>query len=91
MILVTNDIPQHQILIDTKLQAIAVKAMLHKPINICNIYIPPHNPISDTKINKLIEQIPKTYLLMGNLNSHSTVWRYQKTNKKGKDLDSHLY
>ena len=30
-----------------------MKATLHKPINICNIYILPHDPINDTKINKL--------------------------------------
>ena len=32
-------------------------------------------------MNKLIEQIPKPHLLLGDLNSHSTVWGYQKTNK----------
>ena len=36
--------------------------------------------------NKLIEQIPKPYLLLGDLNNHSTVWGCQKTNKKGKDV-----
>ena len=86
-ILARNDIPQHQIHIDTELQAIVVKATLHKLINICNISIPPHDPIRDTKINKLIEQIPKPHLLLGDLNSHSTVWGCQKTNKKGKDLE----
>ena len=73
LIQVRNDMPQHQIHIDIELQAIAVKATLQKPINIYNIYIPPHNPISDAKINKLIEQIPKPYLLLGDLNNHSTV------------------
>ena len=81
-----NDIPQHQIHISTEFQGIAVKATLHKSINICNIYIPPHDPISDTEINKLIEQIPKPHLFMGDLNNHSTVWECQKTTK-GKDLE----
>ena len=38
-------------------------------------------------MNKLLQQIPKPYLLLGDLNSHSTVWGCQKTNKKGKDLE----
>ena len=86
-ILVRNDISQHQIRIDTELQAIDVKATLHKSINIWNICIPPHDPISDTKINKLIEQIPKPHLFLLDLNSHSTVWGYQKKKKEGKDLE----
>ena len=65
----------------TELQAIALKATVHKPINICNINIPPHDPISDTKINKLIEQMPKTHLLLGDLNSHSTVWGSENQEK----------
>ena len=34
-----------------------------------------------------MEQISKPHLLLGDLNSHTTVWGYQKTNKKGKDLE----
>ena len=64
-ILVRKDIPQSQIHIDTNLQAIVVKATLYKPIHICSIYIPPHDPINDTKMNKLLQQIPKPYLLLG--------------------------
>ena len=62
-------------------QATIVKTTLHKPIHICSIYIHPHDPISDIKMNKLLQPIPKPYLLLGDLNSHSTVWGYQKTNK----------
>ena len=67
--------------LDTKLQAIVVK-----PINICNIYIETHDPLSDTKINKLTEQIPKPHLLLGDLNSHSMGVSKKKTIKKAKIL-----
>ena len=49
LILVRKDIPQSQIHIDTNSQAIVVKVTLHKPIHICSIYIPPHDPISNSK------------------------------------------
>ena len=77
-ILVRKDIPQSQIHVDTDLQAIGVKTTLHKPIHICSIYIPPHDPISNIKMNELLLQIPKPFLLLGDLNSHSTVWGCQK-------------
>ena len=86
-ILVRKDITQSQIHVDSDLQAIIVKATLYKPIHIFSIYIPPHNPISDIKMNELLQQMPKPYLVLGDLNSHSTVWGCQKTDKKGKDFE----
>ena len=82
-----KDIPQQQINIDGELQVIAVKTTLYKPVNICSIYIPLHDPINNKKLNKLIEQIPKPHILIGDLNSHNTIWVYLKTNKKGNDLE----
>ena len=38
-------------------------------------------------MNKLLQQILKPYLLLGDLDSHSTVWGSQKINKKAKDLE----
>ena len=49
-ILVRKDIPEQQINIDSELKVIDVKTTLHKPVNICSIYIPPHHPINDKKI-----------------------------------------
>ena len=73
---VRKDTPQSHIHVDTDLQAIVIKARLHKLIHICSIYIPPHDPISDIKINELLQQIPKSYLLLGDLNSHSLFYRF---------------
>ena len=72
-ILVRKDIPQQQINVYSELQVIAVKTTLYKSVNICSIYIPPHDPINDKKLNKLIEKIPKPYILLGDLNSHNTI------------------
>ena len=61
--------PQQQININSELQVIAVKTTLHKAVNICVIYIPPHDRINNKKLDKLIEQIPKAHILLGDLNS----------------------
>ena len=42
LILIRNDISQSKIDLNTNLQAIAAKAILHKTINICSLYRPPH-------------------------------------------------
>ena len=84
---VRKDIPQSQIHVDTDLQPIVVKATLHKPIHTCSIYIPLHDRSCGIKMNELLQQIPKPNLMLGDLNSYSTVWRCQKTDKKGKDKE----
>lgn len=87
-ILIRNDIPQSKIPLETKLQAVAVKATLHRTLNICSIYIPPHEPIEETTLNKLIEQLPRPFLLLGDFNSHNIIWGSKNTNKKGKNLEN---
>ena len=72
-ILVRKDIPRQQINIDSELQVIAVKTTLHRPVNIGSISIPLHDPINNKKL-KLIEQIPKPHILLGDLKSHNTIW-----------------
>ena len=72
--LVWTDIPQQQINIDSELQVITVKTTLHKPVNISSIYISPHDPIKDEKLDKLIEQIPEPRILLGDLNNRTTIW-----------------
>ena len=72
-ILVRKDIPQHQITIDSELQVTAIKTTLHRTVNIFSIDIPHRDLINDVKFNKLIEQISKSHILLGNLNSHSTI------------------
>ena len=87
-ILIRKDIPLKQININSELQVIAVKTTLHKPVNICSIYIPPHDPIKDKKLDKLIEQIPKPHILVGDLNSHNTILGGGlEINKKRTDLE----
>ena len=61
-VLVRKDIPKLQINIDSELKMIADKITLHKPVNICSIYIPLYDPINDNKLNKLIKRIPKPHI-----------------------------
>ena len=43
--------------------------------------------IYKTEQNRLLEQIPKPHVQLGDINSHHTTWGCKKTIKKGKDLE----
>ena len=87
-ILIRNDIPQSKIHLNTQLQAIAVKVTLHRTINICSLYIPPHDAINESEINNILQQLPTPFILLGDFNSHNTIWGCRSTNHKGQTLEN---
>ena len=52
-ILVRNEIPQSQLPIKSKLQALATQVTLQKTITICSVYIPPHEQIDEIELENL--------------------------------------
>ena len=80
-ILIRKNILQNKININTHLQTIAVSATLHKIFSICSLYIPPHDPINEKELNNLIKQLLKSFILMGDFNSHN-ICGSKTTNKK---------
>ena len=60
----TTSKPQSKIHLNTRLQAIAVKVTLHRTINICFIYILPHDAINESEINNISQQLPAPFILL---------------------------
>ena len=86
-ILIRNDIPLSKIHLNTQLQVIAVNVTLHRTINICSIYILPHDAINESEINNILQQLPTPFILIGDFNSHN-IWGCRSTNHKGKTLEN---
>ena len=82
LVLIRKDIPHSKINITTNIQAVAIKATLHKAI-----YIPPSDDIDKNELKKLIDQLPRPFILLGDFNSHNTLWGCKDTNKKGRMLE----
>ena len=55
----------------TKIQANAVN--ITKPINVYSIYIYSQDLINEIKLSRLIEEILKPYLLLGDLNTQNAI------------------
>ena len=73
-IIVNNNIPHCNIHLDTSLQAVAVSISLNKTITLCSLYLPPRSPIDKRKLDNLIGQLSKPFMLMGDFNSHHGLW-----------------
>ena len=81
---IKRNIPHSQILLNTTLQATAVKITLHRPITICSIYLPPSANIDISDLDAIVTQLPSPVLLLGDFNAHSPLWGCNSLDTKGK-------
>ena len=89
-VIVNNSVPHHSIKLDSSLQAVAVSISLNKTITLCSVYLPPSSPIDIKKVDNLIYQLPKPFILMGDFNSHHTLWGCTNTNDKGRIIEDFI-
>ena len=51
---------------------------------------PPSSPIDIKKLDHLINQLPKPFIVMGDFNSHHTLWGCTNTNDKGRIIEDFI-
>ncbi|XP_055584695.1 uncharacterized protein LOC129737559 [Uranotaenia lowii] len=75
--------------INTTLNAVCVR--VHTPIDITvvSLYIPPQLPYHHftSEIEHLLSELPPPFIIMGDLNAHSTCWGSSHTTNKGSFLE----
>ena len=54
---------------------------------ICSIYLPPSDVLSKNSLVNLIDQLPQSFMLVGDFNGHSKVWDCSDTNDRGEIID----
>ena len=89
-ILVKKAILHTPIPIKTSLQAVAIRATLHRPITICSIYLPPDSKPGRQDIEHVINQLPLPFLLVGDFNARNPLWGNPDHNQKGKIMEDLL-
>ena len=87
-IIIKKSIPDRQIILKTNLQAVAMTLPLYKTMTLWSIYIPPNYSLGRNELEELISQTPPPFILIGNMNAHSTLWGNSQNNNKGKTLET---
>ena len=87
-VIVNNSIPHKHIALQTDMQAVAVSLTMHRIITLCSVYIPPKTRINPAELDNLVSQLPSPFLLVGDFNSHNTIWGCKDTNDKGKAIEN---
>ena len=69
-----------------KIDVVSYPARVEGLVN--RIYILPHDAINESEINNILQQLPTPFILLGDFNSHKTMWGCRSTNHKGQTLEN---
>ena len=91
-ILARKEVAPIRVRLNSHFQAIAVSVKLHKRVTICSIYIPPgvSGDFDERDLEALLGQLPKPYLLLGDLNAHNTLWHDETIDRRGSQIEKVL-
>ena len=63
---------------------------LHRPINLCSIYLPSHQQIDEDKLKNLIQQVSKPFIFQGDINSHNILSGCKENETKGNKIENFI-
>ena len=91
-ILARKEVAPVQVKLNTHFQAVAVSVKLHKRITIVSIYIPPGvgGDFTEGELEKLIDQLPKPYMILGDFNAKNTLWFDEEVDGRGTIIENVL-
>lgn len=72
-ILIHKSIFHRPLPLRTHLQAVAVRVSLGRLYTVCSLYLP-HVPVSRQELDTLLAQLPRPFLLLGDMNARSPIW-----------------
>ena len=91
-LLVHNGVASTPYRLQTDLQAVAATVDLRQfKVTVVSLYIPPEGRLPADSLQRLVRQLPSNYLLLGDFNTHSTVWGCQYTNSRGRLLEDFIH
>ena len=91
LLAVNHSVPVRRLVVRSPLQVVAARLSLsHREISICSIYLPPGVALPRAELRQLMLELPPPVLLLGDFNSHHSVWGCDTTCSRGRLLASFL-
>ena len=79
-----------EIELDTDMQAVAVRVSAKKTLTVCNVHHPPSLDVNFSDLEQLIEQLPASFVLVGDFNAHSLLWGDMRRDSRGQMVERSL-
>ncbi|CAD6216496.1 GSCOCG00011340001-RA-CDS, partial [Cotesia congregata] len=71
------------IILNTNLEAIAIRIKFPKAISICSIYLPNRSQLSIPELENLVKSLPKPMIISGDFNCHHPLWGSENHDQRG--------
>ena len=88
LLLLNNNIRFSPVELNTSLHAVAATISLDKTFTVVSIYLPPNNKVTKNSLETLFEQLPKPFLVLGDVNAHSPTWGDSRLDGRGRMLEN---
>ena len=85
-----SHIHHEEVKLNTNLEAVAISTITPSKLCICNTYIPNRHEINLTELKQLIDQLPRPFILLGDFNSHNSLWGSRHTDIRGRKIEKLL-
>ncbi|GFW67584.1 RNA-directed DNA polymerase from mobile element jockey [Trichonephila clavipes] len=79
--------PNNVVTMHTSLQAVTVRIHIHSLVTVCCVYLPPNDVVPQVDLNQLVSQLSAPFILFGDFNGHSLLWRHNNTNSRGRQIE----
>jgi len=89
--LVRRDTGYQRLQVNSPLQTMAIRTCAGPNLlTICNIYLPPIVPLQYQDLVRLIYQLPRPFLIIGDFNCIHTIWGNDSCNQRGNIIEQPL-
>ena len=88
LLYIRHDIPHVKLQLQSELQAVAVQIHLDRIYTVCSIYLPPGDQFPVDLFESLIRELPRPFLILGDMNARDPLWGDIISNRRGNQLSS---
>ena len=86
-IYIHSSIPFNSLNVNTPIQTVVIRAQLHTPVTICNIYSSRAHPLNQQLLTDLYNQLPQPCIIIGDFNAHNILWGSEVTDARGRQVE----
>ena len=89
---VTNSLPQHETVIRSPLNVVAVTVRLfEKDVLFLSLYLPPNSPVvTQSALANLFSQMPENCVVLGDFNAHNPIWGSLRLTRRGSEIETEI-
>ena len=87
---VNSACPYNIVKVDSEYQVVAARVNVakNKTITCASLYVPPSKEMKEDSLKRMLDQLPRPVILMGDVNAHHIDWGNRRTDSRGRLIEN---